>query len=269
MIETPPALAATAGGSLLVLAILLPVAGILLSFVLGGRFAERVALGIMPVGLAIAIAIAVLVWRSGAPIVYNVAGLPPPLGIALRADGISAVMLVTAALVIAAAAFYARANFATPEGVTRSARAAGVLDPASGDLGGADHSFRRRGSVQSLCRAGVADLRRGPAGLPRGKAGDAGRRAPLPAVRAVRLGLLPARRRAALRRLWHARHRAAGGAGAGVAGRVARGGTDDGRAARQDRALSRCISGCLRRTPTRRRPPAPSCPDWSSRDRSS
>ena len=114
MIETPPALAATAGGSLLVLAILLPSAGILLSFALGGRFAERVALGIMPVGLAIAIAVAILVWRSGAPVVYNLAGLPPPLGIALRADGISCVMLVTAALVIAAAALYARANFATP-----------------------------------------------------------------------------------------------------------------------------------------------------------
>ena len=120
MIETPPALSATPGGSLLMLAILAPAAGILLSFVLGGRFAERVALGLTPVGLAIAIAIAVLVGRSGAPLVYNVAGLPPPLGIALRADGISCVMLVTAALVIAAAAFYARANFATPEGETET-----------------------------------------------------------------------------------------------------------------------------------------------------
>ncbi len=117
MIELPAALAATPGGSLLVLAILLPVAGILLSFLLGGRFAERVALGILPIGVALAFAIAALVWRSGGRIVYNVAGLPPPLGIALRADGISAVMLVTAALVIAAAAIYARANFATPDGV--------------------------------------------------------------------------------------------------------------------------------------------------------
>ncbi len=107
-------------GSLLVLAILAPVAGILLSFALGGRFAERVALGLTPIGLAIAIAIAALVWRSGAPLVYNVSGLPPPLGIALRADGISCVMLMTAALVVAAAAFYARANFATPEGVTEA-----------------------------------------------------------------------------------------------------------------------------------------------------
>jgi multicomponent Na+:H+ antiporter subunit D len=96
MIDTPPALAATAAGSLLMLAILAPVAGILLSFPLGGRFAERVALGLTPIGLAIAVAIAVLVSRSRAPLVYNVAGLPPPLGIALRADGISCVTLVAA-----------------------------------------------------------------------------------------------------------------------------------------------------------------------------
>ena len=169
MIETPPALAATAGGSLLVLAILLPAAGILMSFVLGGRFAERIALGILPFGLALAVAIAVLVGRSGAPIVYNIAGLPPPLGIALRADGISAVMLVTAALVIAAAAPLRPRKFCDAGGRERGARSAGVLDHASGDLGGADPSVRRRGPVQSLCRAGALDLRRGPAGLPGGK----------------------------------------------------------------------------------------------------
>ncbi|MGO9390559.1 complex I subunit 5 family protein [Rhodoblastus sp.] len=122
MIETSAALGPTPGGPLLVLAILAPVAGILLSFALGGRFAERVALALTPIGLALALAIAFLVWRSGAPVVYNVAGLAPPLGIALRADGISCVMLITAALIIAAAGFYARANFATPQGV-KEARA--------------------------------------------------------------------------------------------------------------------------------------------------
>ena len=116
MIEAAAALEPTYGGPLLVLAILLPVIGVLLSFVLGGRFAERVALVLAPLGLALALAIAFLVWRSGAPVVYNVAGLAPPLGIALRADGLSGVMLVTAALVISAAGFYARATFATPEG---------------------------------------------------------------------------------------------------------------------------------------------------------
>jgi formate hydrogenlyase subunit 3/multisubunit Na+/H+ antiporter MnhD subunit len=120
MIAPVSALAPTFGGPLLVLAILLPVTGILVSFALGGRFAERVALALTPVGLALALTIAYLVWRSGAPVVYNVAGLAPPLGIALRADGLSGVMLVTAALIVAAAGFYARATFSTPEGVAEA-----------------------------------------------------------------------------------------------------------------------------------------------------
>src|SRR5208283_5381155 len=114
---TALAFVATAGGFLLVLAIVLPVAGILLSLVLGGRHAERIALVLMPAGVGVAIAIAVLLWRSGKPLVYGLGGLPPPLGIALRADGFSAVMLVTAAMVIFAAGFFARANFGTPQGV--------------------------------------------------------------------------------------------------------------------------------------------------------
>ncbi len=117
---TALAFAPTAGGFLLVLAIVLPVAGILLSLPLGGRYAERIALGLMPAGFLLAIAIAVLLWRSGKPLVYVLGGFAPPLGIALRADGFSAVMLVTAAVVIPAAGFFARANFATPQGRTEA-----------------------------------------------------------------------------------------------------------------------------------------------------
>ena len=84
----------TPGGYLLVLAILLPLAGIILSFTPGGRNAERAALCSTPFGFALACAIAFHVGQAGKPIVYAVGGLPPPLGIALRADGISAVMLV-------------------------------------------------------------------------------------------------------------------------------------------------------------------------------
>jgi multicomponent Na+:H+ antiporter subunit D len=108
------AIAATAGGGLLALQILLPVVGVLLSFLIGGRRAEWIALGLMPVELGIAVAIACRVWRSGEPLVYTLAGYAPPLGIALRADGFSAVMLVTAGLIAPAAALFARANFATP-----------------------------------------------------------------------------------------------------------------------------------------------------------
>jgi formate hydrogenlyase subunit 3/multisubunit Na+/H+ antiporter MnhD subunit len=111
------AIAATAGGSLLTLAILLPALGVLLSLLLGGRQAERTALILMPAQLAVAVAIAGLVQRSGQPLVYTLAGYAPALGIALRADGFSAVMLVTAALIMPAAGLYARANFATLQGV--------------------------------------------------------------------------------------------------------------------------------------------------------
>ncbi len=109
------AIVATAGGGLLPLAILLPALGVLMSFLIGGRRAEWIALGLMPIELAVAAAIACLVWRSGQPLVYTLAGYAPPLGIALRADGFSAVMLVTAGLIAPAAALYARANFATPQ----------------------------------------------------------------------------------------------------------------------------------------------------------
>jgi formate hydrogenlyase subunit 3/multisubunit Na+/H+ antiporter MnhD subunit len=110
----------TPGGYLLVLAILLPAAGMILSFTLGGRNAERVALCSTPFGFALACAIAFHVARADKPIVYAIGGLSPPLGIALRADGISAVMLIAAAVIVTAAAFYARAKFTTPDGVRES-----------------------------------------------------------------------------------------------------------------------------------------------------
>src|ERR1700744_600050 len=88
----------TPDGFLLVLAILLPVAGIILCFVTGGRHADRIAFALMPFGLALAGAIALRVGHSGRPVFYAIGGLPPPLGIALRADGLSARVLVTAAV---------------------------------------------------------------------------------------------------------------------------------------------------------------------------
>ena len=118
MTAAASAIAATAGGGLLPLAILLPALGVLLSFLIGGRRAEWIALALMPVELALSIAIACLVWRSGQPLVYTLAGYAPPLGIALRADGFSAVMLVTAGSIAPAAAFYARTTFVTPQELT-------------------------------------------------------------------------------------------------------------------------------------------------------
>jgi formate hydrogenlyase subunit 3/multisubunit Na+/H+ antiporter MnhD subunit len=105
---------ATAGGFLLVLAIILPVVGVLLSLALGGRHAERVALILMPAGVAVAVAIAVGVWRTRNVLQYFVGGWDPPLGVAFRADGLSAVMMLTAALLISGIGLFAREQFASP-----------------------------------------------------------------------------------------------------------------------------------------------------------
>lgn len=101
---------------LLVLAIVLPVAGVLASVALGGRHAERIALALVPAGLLVAGAILADVWHSGQAVTYVVGGWAPPLGVALRADGISAAMLVVTALVVAATVLFARADFPTPDG---------------------------------------------------------------------------------------------------------------------------------------------------------
>src|SRR5208337_2960897 len=58
-------------------------------------------------------------------------------------------------------------QFCDAAGGGRSARTAGVLDSASGRLGGVEHRLSRRRPVQSLCRPGASDLRRRAAGLSR------------------------------------------------------------------------------------------------------
>src|SRR5262249_3674168 len=60
--------------------------------------------------------------RSGDTLVYLLGGWVPPLGVALRADGLAAAMLAATAVVICGIAVYAWADFATPSGV-REARA--------------------------------------------------------------------------------------------------------------------------------------------------
>jgi len=108
------------GGSLLVLSLVVPLGGIVLAFAAGGRQVERIAALTLPLGLAIAVAIAVAVWQTDGPLVYLLGGWAPPLGVALRADGLSAVMMTITAAVICAVGVFARADFRTPVGSIES-----------------------------------------------------------------------------------------------------------------------------------------------------
>jgi formate hydrogenlyase subunit 3/multisubunit Na+/H+ antiporter MnhD subunit len=111
--------AVTSGGSLLVLSIIVPLR-VRCSLSPSGAAIERVALVTLPIGLAIAVAIAFAMPSTGAPLVYLLGAWTPPLGVALRADGLSAVMLVVAAVVICAIGVFARADFRTPTGVAEA-----------------------------------------------------------------------------------------------------------------------------------------------------
>jgi formate hydrogenlyase subunit 3/multisubunit Na+/H+ antiporter MnhD subunit len=115
---------ATAGSSLLVGIVLLPFVAMLLGLLLGGRWLYRVALGTLPFGLLLTLAIAER-WADGAktPLLYVLGNWAPPLGIALRADGAAVAMLVAVAGVVFAIGLFARADFAPKPGEaeTRSA----------------------------------------------------------------------------------------------------------------------------------------------------
>ena len=118
MISYPASIsgAVTGGGFLLVLSIVVPVAGTILAFAARGRMSERIVAGTMPLGLGIAVAIVVAVGQSGSPLVYLLGAWPPPLGITLRADGLSVVMIAITAIVICMIGVFARAEFRTPTG---------------------------------------------------------------------------------------------------------------------------------------------------------
>lgn len=111
----------TPGGLLLVCAVLLPFAGMLAGLVFGGRPAQRLAWLTIVCGIAVVLAIAYRLLVSGAALRYPLGGWPPPLGVMLRADGLSVCMLLVVAVVVGAVAIYANGDFATPAG-TREAR---------------------------------------------------------------------------------------------------------------------------------------------------
>ena len=106
----------TPGGWLLVLAVLAPFVGVLAGLALGGRGAQRVAALVLPIGLAVAAGTAWTLVQTGDTMVYLLGGWAPPLGIALRADGLSAAMLLAIAVVVCGIGIYARADFGTAAG---------------------------------------------------------------------------------------------------------------------------------------------------------
>ena len=107
--------APSAGGGWLVAIIAWPVVALLLVVAGGERFAARVGVLALPVGLALAVAVAINVAGADADgLHYNVGGWAPPLGIALRADGLSAAMLLVTAVVAGGAGIYALADFGPP-----------------------------------------------------------------------------------------------------------------------------------------------------------
>jgi formate hydrogenlyase subunit 3/multisubunit Na+/H+ antiporter MnhD subunit len=119
--------AATTGGFLLVLSLAVPIAGILLAFIAGGRHVERVAFAAMALGFTNTIAILVTLRRSGGPLLYLLGAWAPPLGVALRADGLSAVMMLATAVVICAVGVFAHADYHTPAAEARAPFAFWIL----------------------------------------------------------------------------------------------------------------------------------------------
>ena len=110
-------MATTPWGMLPMLALMLPVLALVAAVPLGARGAERLTLAYVPIGLLLALAIALAVQLGGAPIGQALGHWAPPLGLALRADGLSAAMLLTTALIIGAVAFFARTEFGTGRGM--------------------------------------------------------------------------------------------------------------------------------------------------------
>ena len=114
----------TPGGILLVMAVLVPFVGVLVGLMLGGRHAQHVAALTLPAGLAIAAGLAATLLQSGDTIVYLLGGWAPPLGIALRADTLSVVMMLAVAVVICGIGLYARSDFGSVAGAAEARRSA-------------------------------------------------------------------------------------------------------------------------------------------------
>jgi formate hydrogenlyase subunit 3/multisubunit Na+/H+ antiporter MnhD subunit len=117
------------GGLLLVPVLILPVLGLLFSLAVGGRHLGRLALGLVLAGVAAALAIAAVVLTGDEPLTYALGAWPPPLGVTLKADGLSAVMLLLTSVLMLAVGIYAQGEFRPPPGTleTRTSLAFWIL----------------------------------------------------------------------------------------------------------------------------------------------
>lgn len=104
---TAPVHATTSGGFLLVLAIMLPVVAFLAMLVLDRRHSAHVVFVTLAAGLAVAVAIVAEMLRTDAALVYLIGNWQPPLGLVLRADGLSAAMLAMTAVIVCAVGMFA------------------------------------------------------------------------------------------------------------------------------------------------------------------
>lgn len=91
----------------LVVLLALPLLAALVVLVLPARLRAPVALASVALGLLAALILARSVWQGG-PVLLTLGGWAPPLGIALRADGLAVALIVMSALVMAAVAVAAR-----------------------------------------------------------------------------------------------------------------------------------------------------------------
>lgn len=91
----------------LVVLLTLPLVAALAVLALPERSRMPLALLSVVIGLVAALTLAASVWRGG-PVLLTLGGWTPPLGIALRADGLAVALMVMSALVMAAVALAAR-----------------------------------------------------------------------------------------------------------------------------------------------------------------
>jgi formate hydrogenlyase subunit 3/multisubunit Na+/H+ antiporter MnhD subunit len=81
-----------------------------------GLIMRGITLALLVAGIGIAAIIAGGVWRTGDALTYLSGGWAPPLGIKLRADGLSAAMIVVTSIVILATGLCAPHEFCVPRG---------------------------------------------------------------------------------------------------------------------------------------------------------